>query len=151
MHVGASTVDANIVFAAGLLHDVGKLILLNTFPDKYKLVFDKAGTDDKSLEQLEMETFGATHQGIGGYLFGLWGLPAEVTAAVASHHSLKACANAEGLPSKLVFAANWIVNNQPCAELRRLAEEIDDKGEAERFIEQIIEWQTHLSETWEGE
>ena len=88
----ASTDDGNAVFAAGLLHDVGKLILLNAFPDRYEKVLVAAKSADCPLEELEMEEFQATHQGIGGYLFALWGLPSDVTEAVVSHHSLMASA-----------------------------------------------------------
>lgn len=76
--------DANI---AGMLHDIGKLILADRMPDRFQQAWMLATERNVPLHETEMEIFGATHAGVGAYLFGLWGLPASVVEAVAFHHA----------------------------------------------------------------
>src|SRR2546423_14419853 len=64
-------------FVGGLLHDVGKLILSVNFPKDYQEAL--SGVDDmRGLLASELSMFGVTHADVGGYLLGLWGLPAPV-------------------------------------------------------------------------
>ena len=143
--------ESNLAFSAGLLHDVGKLILLNAFPEKYEQVIKRSRSEGRSIDDLEMEQFGASHQGIGAYLFGLWGLPAEVIESVASHHSFAACAAAAGRPRQIVFAANWIARNHSVDELNAQAEACKDQATACQFAEQLREWQQYIEQTEEPE
>lgn len=69
---------------AGMLHDIGKLILATSFPDQYKEVY---GNNQQTTDsQLEREAFGVSHAEIGAYLLGVWSLPNPVVEAVAYHH-----------------------------------------------------------------
>jgi HD-like signal output (HDOD) protein/CheY-like chemotaxis protein len=79
----ADAEDANI---AGMLHDIGKLILADAVPDRFQKACDLATQLAIPLHAAEMEVFGATHAGVGAYLFGLWGLPASIVEAIAFHH-----------------------------------------------------------------
>jgi HD-like signal output (HDOD) protein/CheY-like chemotaxis protein len=144
---GMSMDDSHTVFAAGLLHDAGKLVLLNAFPDRYKSILETSKLEDRSIQQLEMEAFGAAHQGIGGYLFGLWGLPSELVKSVASHHSFLACAHATGQPRQLVFAANWIDKNRDVDDLQEMVIAAEETEEATLFARQIEEWQEYITKT----
>ncbi|MBN1290662.1 MAG: HDOD domain-containing protein [Candidatus Latescibacteria bacterium] len=74
-------------FIAGLLHDIGKLILAVNIPETYKSVIEDARKMQKSVIEGELKNFGVTHEKIGGYLMGLWGFPQPVIEAIASHHS----------------------------------------------------------------
>jgi HD-like signal output (HDOD) protein/CheY-like chemotaxis protein len=71
-------------FIAGLLHDVGKLVLACNLPKEFVRLADKP---EPSVLTQEAEIFGATHAEIGGYLFGLWGLPSAVVEATRLHHT----------------------------------------------------------------
>lgn len=73
-------------FLAGLLHDVGQLILAAGMPDQYARVIENARSNSQSLFEAEAQEFGATHAEVGAYLLGLWGLPNQVVEAVAFHH-----------------------------------------------------------------
>ncbi len=73
-------------FMAGLLHDVGYYILAEGMPEPYREVLQMARHFGQSLHEMEQNALGATHAEVGGYLLGLWGLPAAVTEAVALHH-----------------------------------------------------------------
>lgn len=75
-------------FVAGLLHDVGKLILAGNADKEYEAVLRQARNEKLPVVQVEREAFGATHADIGGYLLGLWGLPEVIVRSVELHHSL---------------------------------------------------------------
>ena len=72
--------------AAGLLHDIGKLVLASSYPDKYEKVGKTAQSKQVEWLVAEREAFGFDHAEVGGYLLGLWGLPNPVVEAVAFHH-----------------------------------------------------------------
>lgn len=71
---------------AGLLHDVGKLLLASSFPDRYAKVLKMVAETNAPIRDCEMEIFGTTHAHLGAYLMGLWGLSAEVVHGIGSHH-----------------------------------------------------------------
>ncbi len=84
----AENADRKVVeeaMIAGMLHDIGKLILLK-IPKEYQEVMDlieKTGCSDSEAEFSVME---ASHSELGAYLLGLWGLPGNVVESVAFHH-----------------------------------------------------------------
>lgn len=77
----------NDAFVAGLLHDIGKLILGLNFPRQYGETITSSEECGLPLSELEVEAFGADHADIGGYILGLWGLPSALIEAVAFHHA----------------------------------------------------------------
>ncbi len=84
----AANADRKVVeeaMTAGMLHDIGKLVMLEA-PGKYKEVMDlieTTGCDSSDAEYTVMET---SHAELGAYLLGLWGLPDAVVESVAFHH-----------------------------------------------------------------
>ena len=105
-------------FAAGLLHDTGKLILAFNFPEPYSLCLKKAVETKQSLSVTEQEQFGADHAAVGGYLLGLWGLPVPVVEAIASHHRPDSVPSRPFSPILVVHAADALTNStDPAAGL----------------------------------
>jgi HD-like signal output (HDOD) protein len=73
-------------FIAGLLHDIGKLVMVRDLPEQYKAAASLARQNKTTLSQAEQAVFGATHAELGAYLLGLWGIPYAVVESVALHH-----------------------------------------------------------------
>jgi putative nucleotidyltransferase with HDIG domain len=71
---------------AGLLHDIGKLILIQT--EGYsKKVGDLLMEKEITESEAEYEIFCTSHAEVGAYLLGLWGLPEVIIESVAFHHN----------------------------------------------------------------
>jgi putative nucleotidyltransferase with HDIG domain len=83
-----STADAEQCFLAGLLHDIGKLILAANAEREYSVAVELSQKAGLPLEQAEIGIFASTHAQIGAYLLALWGVPESVITAVELHHSL---------------------------------------------------------------
>ncbi|QDU78574.1 Hydrogenase transcriptional regulatory protein hupR1 [Polystyrenella longa] len=77
---------ANEAFSAGLLHDIGKTVLLVQLPDVFKQVKELATEKNCSFYEAEKELHEVTHAEVGGYLLGVWGLPQSLIDAVIFHH-----------------------------------------------------------------
>lgn len=99
-----STVDD--AFTAGLLHDIGLLVLAANLPDQYTkavvLVQERGITD----WQAEKEVLGASHAEMGAYLLGIWGISDSIVEAVAFHHEPAASVNTAFSPLTAVHVAN---------------------------------------------
>jgi putative nucleotidyltransferase with HDIG domain len=74
-------------FAAGLLHDIGRLVLASACPEQCTQISESLRNGKASRAEVESQTFGCTHAEVGAYLLGLWGLPESVVQAVAWHHA----------------------------------------------------------------
>ena len=73
-------------FLAGLLHDLGYLILAAGLPKQYHQLLQVARDSNRPVWEVEQAELSASHAEIGAYLLGLWGLPTPVIEAVALHH-----------------------------------------------------------------
>ncbi len=81
------TPNPDSFFVAGFLHDLGRLVLLEHYPQKYLEVIEKAKDTDCFLHEVELEVFGFTHADVGGALIKNWQLPDFLFEAVNYHHS----------------------------------------------------------------
>lgn len=99
-------------FCAGLLHDIGKIILADGLPDEYSAVLRESQTTGAPLFEIEQKYFQATHAEVGAYLLALWGLPIPLVEAVACHHHPGRC-GAPGLClAGVVHIANALQHSQ---------------------------------------
>jgi HD-like signal output (HDOD) protein len=78
---------ATSAFTAGLLHNVGTVVLIVGLPERFAQISREAQQSGRPTFLVERELLGVTHAEIGGYLLGTWGLPFTVVEAVAQHHS----------------------------------------------------------------
>jgi HD-like signal output (HDOD) protein len=102
-------VDKNLAenaYTAGLLHDVGTLLLMTNFTDDYSHVLDSAIVNHTPLVQAELENFRCTHAEMGAYLLGIWGLSDPLVEAAAFHHTPGQCPADSFSPLTAVHVAN---------------------------------------------
>lgn len=76
-----------IAFCAGLLHDIGKLLIAAHLPESLDAIAQYMDQHQTTMAAAESYVLGTTHAAIGAYLLGLWGLPVPIIEAVAFHHS----------------------------------------------------------------
>lgn len=124
-------------FAAGLLHDTGKLILAANFAGPYAEAIRRAREKRVDLTLLEQQTFGATHADVGGYLLGLWGLPVPIVDAIALHHCPARMGKSKFSPLTAVHAANVLVQEKHGSDTGSVPSHLDlrylrDLGLSER-------------------
>jgi HD-like signal output (HDOD) protein len=102
----ADAADMEDAFTAGMLHDIGKLMLADSLPDKFQSALSLAAERNVPLQEVETEILGASHAGLAAYLLGLWGLPAPIVEAVAFHHTPKKSTNPQFSILTAVHVAN---------------------------------------------
>ncbi|NNE08388.1 MAG: HDOD domain-containing protein [Gemmatimonadetes bacterium] len=83
--IAPGSVSKDDAYLAGMLHDVGRLILATKYPKQYGEVTADVAAGGAGRREHEMLLFGATHAQVGAYLLGLWNLPYVIVEAVAYH------------------------------------------------------------------
>ncbi len=76
---------ADEIFIAGILHDIGNLILVRVpgFIEKRRKLREREGL---SIVNADLRILNVSHEWVGAYLLGLWGIPKNVVQAAAFHH-----------------------------------------------------------------
>jgi len=97
---------AEQAFCAGLLHDVGKIILADNLSAEYGAVMQEALATHTALPVVEQQHFRASHAEVGAYLLALWGLPWPLGPAVAGHHHPQNCGTGELCLAGVIHLAN---------------------------------------------
>ena len=97
-------------FLAGLLHDIGRLVLLQNFPEDYKAIL-QTSSNEKQTISAEMEMFGADTPQISAWLFSQWNLNPLISDAVFFIN--ESIQQIEGALShvKVVFIANFLAKH----------------------------------------
>lgn len=124
---GALALEANepegIAFTAGLLHDVGKLVLALGERDKYVAVIEECRTSGTSLSETEKMVFGFNHDEVGARLLQRWGVPVEVVMPALGHNNPEPageshrCVAITNLGSRM---ANYVEEKRPATPFVQL-------------------------------
>ncbi len=158
----ATKVDPGEAFIAGLLHDIGMLILDNSFSVRYQEIFNEVEAGGK-LCTLETEEWGASHAGAGEFILKQWNIPERIAKAVGNHHIASADLRAENdslSPLDMCVAlANTLTRNRmfdrsgDAVERHELRAELIDKlslsneslfGIEEKMAEELITQAAYL-------
>jgi HD-like signal output (HDOD) protein/ActR/RegA family two-component response regulator len=81
---------ADEAYAAGLLHDIGRLVLAHELGEAYLPAVQAAEASGAPLWECEQRLLGVTHQAVGAHLLGIWALPPELVEACERHHDPRA-------------------------------------------------------------
>jgi putative nucleotidyltransferase with HDIG domain len=76
----------DVASMAGLIHDMGKLIMLETFCDDYAVQHWMTNFSTEEMLRDEFKTFAFTHDQVGGQLLIEWSFPDNLITAVSNHH-----------------------------------------------------------------
>jgi hypothetical protein len=79
--------DPELDYMAGLLHDVGKLVIAMLFPEGFGYIITKAKEEKLSLSEAERAYFDTDHGALGGWYLERQKVPPIVSEAVRCHHN----------------------------------------------------------------
>lgn len=112
-------------FVAGILHDIGRLVLFTRLPDLCREMIETAGNQRRCLYEVERDLLGYDHADVGGALLRGWKLPLRVAEPVEFHHR---CNHAAQFPRESAILH--------CADL--LAHALDQDGTGDGSIPPLI-------------
>ena len=73
--------------AAGLLHDLGKVVLYKELPDVFEHIVARADAETRTFRSLEQELLGTDHCAIAAWLMERWRFPATLAEPITCHHA----------------------------------------------------------------
>ena len=102
-------------FVAGLLHDVGRLLIALSLPAEYEQIAAMSAETGRSVTECEMSELGFGHAELSAQALALWKLPEPIQRAVMYHHDPESDDTMVGekeIPlSRLLMAANDYLNS----------------------------------------
>ena len=137
--------DSDSAFSAGLLHDIGKMVIACYLPNEFMQISAKRKEEPTAPDFIiEEQILGYTHAQIGGYLATQWKLPAKLSHAIIFHHRPELCP-IDDLSPFIVHVANYIAKKTFYDDSEQyLTGTIDDKvleklGFTEYDLDQLAE------------
>ncbi|MCU7916243.1 MAG: HDOD domain-containing protein [Candidatus Thiodiazotropha sp. (ex Gloverina cf. vestifex)] len=106
---GLSPQESEIPVLAGMLHDLGKVVLATCDSNEYRRIVRQSKRQEEPLSLVESESIWCSHATLGAYLMGLWGLPFSAVEAVALHHTPDQ-QDSQHTGCLVVYAANLLLH-----------------------------------------
>ncbi|MCU7872027.1 MAG: HDOD domain-containing protein [Candidatus Thiodiazotropha sp. (ex Lucinoma borealis)] len=106
-----NTLHSERLFVMGMLHDVGRLVIYLTLPEKATEILQITGGDNWVLPETEAQLLGFTNMDVGAELMRSWGLP-DSFVAVTGHHHHPDQTTEHKLEVSLVHIAKAIANGE---------------------------------------
>ncbi|MCP4714530.1 MAG: HDOD domain-containing protein [Deltaproteobacteria bacterium] len=98
------------VSVAGLLHDIGKVVVSIQLADSYEDIKQTIQEKQIILYQAEKEVLDLTHEDIGGWLTESWNLPVSLQEPISCHHQPGKAQRAK-VPTAIVHLADFLVRS----------------------------------------
>jgi putative nucleotidyltransferase with HDIG domain len=106
--------DTGTFFVAGLLHDLGKVVLDTYFNEQYQQVVHRLKTEGKESTATEAEVLKLNHSEVGGWLAFRWRFPEILVNAIEHHHDPNSADEELVKETSIVYLANVLTK---CAEI----------------------------------
>lgn len=137
---------ADSTFMCGMLHDIGKMVLIKNCKNEYEQIFNKLEDGKQSPIELEKKYFGLTHAEVGGYLVQVWGLSDDIIKAVQRHHNVYKALDEEFNKSAAVYIANAIDHkrHKKKIELHHFSQAEQRQLEKLDLVKKLPEWRVVL-------
>lgn len=81
-------IDTDNMFSAGLLHDIGKIIIATVFKDDFKKILEIAEKSKKPLVNIEHDILNISHEQLGYMLLKEWNIPSSIYIPIKYHHNI---------------------------------------------------------------
>jgi putative nucleotidyltransferase with HDIG domain len=123
-----NVIYAEGAFVAGLLHDVGRLLIALGLTEEYGRILQMHESEGKALVICEMEITGITHPELSAKALEIWNLPEPIQNAVRYHHnpaSDPSAKNQEITLSRVLDASNQYVNSLGVSILKKCPDTAD--------------------------
>ena len=128
---GPDDLDPESVFLAGLLHDLGLLVLESHYPKESAAAKHYADTKGVALCLAELEVLHTDHGDLGALLAAHWTMPDSITVAIRSHHRFDQAPPEHRWNTAIIHLADHLVSQEAIADLR--------EGSAAHFDNEALE------------
>ena len=128
----AHILDHEAFFTAGLLHDIGRLVMAKAHPDAVAEIDRMASEQGISLVKAEAKHLGVTHIDLGAALMNKWNMPSMLVQCLMKHHSSEHD-GARAVDTSIVYLANCLSSYTPSEE--------EEGDELEEFLSGVANWQ----------
>lgn len=108
--MGAKAAEQEKAYIAGMLHDIGKLVLETNLSEQYATIRAEKLNCEQTLWGLENQALGCSHADVGGFLLSLWGLHSSIVETVLYHHEPALIADGVMTIGSAVYFANTLVD-----------------------------------------
>jgi putative nucleotidyltransferase with HDIG domain len=102
-------VDPELAFLAGLLHDVGEMVLFNSDPRGFERIVEDVQQSNASIVRKEVELYGFDHAAVGVALLDFWNIDEQVSEALLIHH--KGAANSAGTLASIIDMSDLLCSH----------------------------------------
>ncbi len=142
---------AEEAFAAGLLHDIGKLLFAANLAEPFGQALALARARNDRVWEVETRLFWASHAEVGAWVLGIWGLPMPIVKAVALHHYPARYGGSGFSQLTAVHVANVLDHETRANSSCGLPPEIDLVYLKQLGLDQKVEdWRRHCIDPNEG-
>ena len=140
--------EPEAMFTAGLLHDIGKLLLTKKFPERMLTAEEFMIQKRIDILSAELQQVGVTHTAVGEALMQHWGLPQLLVECASNHHE-SVHDGPHRFATHLIYLANKLSEYVPPLddqETRDILDDIDNWDQGNLSLEQIASACQHADE-----